>query len=210
MTMKNLNRFLQNHSLITMLLFILIFLGVSCEPKDPENENEEELITDVTLKFTEIDNQGNKIANPFEIKASDAEGIGVGKNPSIGTITLIRGKRYALEISLFNRIENEDITKEIREDADDHQFFFLGTAFIGTNKVLTYEYIDKDSKNNPLGLSGMVQVAALPAVNNAIFRLVLRHDLNKSLPGANNPHFENFVNAGGETDIDIPFPLVIN
>ncbi|MFN3802783.1 MAG: hypothetical protein ACK4SB_14025, partial [Belliella pelovolcani] len=74
---------------------------------------------------------------------------------------------------------------------------------------LTYVYDDEDGDGNPIGLRGFVTVAESPAVNNAQFRLVLRHDLNKGFPGANNPNFENFVNAGGETDLDIIFPLII-
>jgi len=207
--MKKIILFTTKKSFLIILAFLAI-VAVSCEPKEPEEENEEELITDVTLKFTEVDAQGNKIGNPFEVKASDPEGLGVGKNPTFETITLSKDKRYALEISLFNRIENEDVTKEIKEDADDHQFFFLGTAFVGNTKILSYQYNDKDPKGNPLGLNGFVTVVANPSVNNAIFRLVLRHDLNKSFAGVNNPHFENFISAGGETDLDINFPVVLN
>jgi hypothetical protein len=207
--MKNQNNFLRN-SLVLMMFMSILFFGISCEPKEPEEEKEEELITDVTLKFTEVNEQGATIGTPFEVKASDPEGLGVGKNPTIETINFVKGKRYLLEIILFNKIENEDVTVEILEDADDHQFFFLGSAFIGTNKVLTYTYADKDKKNMPLGLKGYVQVVPTPAVNNAQFRLILRHDLNKSFAGANNPHFENYISAGGETDIDILFPTIIN
>jgi hypothetical protein len=207
--MKKQNNFLTNIANLIMVA-ILLFAGVSCEPKDPEEEKEEELITDVTLKFTEVNAQGAAIGTPFEVKAIDPEGLGLGKNPTLGTISLGSGKRYSLEITLFNRIENEDVTKEIKEDADDHQFFFLGTAFVGPNKILTYIYDDEDNKGNPLGLKGFVQVAATPAVNNAKFKLVLRHDLNKSFSGANNPHFENYISAGGETDIEIEFTVTIN
>jgi hypothetical protein len=41
-------------------------------------------------------------------------------------------------------------------------------------------------------------------------RVVLRHDLNKGFAGANNPTFANFVQAGGETDLDITFPVILN
>jgi hypothetical protein len=41
-------------------------------------------------------------------------------------------------------------------------------------------------------------------------RVVLRHDLNKNFPGASNPNFANFVQAGGETDLDLTFPVVLN
>lgn len=193
-----------------MLLLATFLISFSaCQSDDPEDENEGELITDVTLKFTEVNATGTAIGTPFEVVATDPDGLELGANPTIGTITLSAGKRYLLEIDLFNRIENEDITEEILEDADEHQFFFLGSAFVGT-PILTYTYADEDQNGRPVGLRGFVQVVPTPTTNNAQFRIVLRHDLNKAFAGLNNPHFENFVQAGGETDMDITFPLVLN
>jgi hypothetical protein len=180
----------------------------ACTSDDPEIEKEQEIITDVTLSFTEVDNNNNPVGNPVEFKAFDPQGLELGNNPTIQTIQLGIGKRYLLEIDLFNSIENEDITEEILEEADEHQFFFLGTAFVGS-PVLTYTYADEDKNGNPIGLKGYVQVSSAPGFNNAQFRLILRHDLNKSFPGANNPNWQNFVQAGGETDLDITFPLVL-
>lgn len=197
---------------LNFLLFFLtasVLIFSSCVSDDPEDENEGELITDVTLKFTEVDAAAGSPGTPFEVKASDPDGLELGNNPTIGTINLETGKTYLLELELFNRIENEDITEEIEEEADEHQFFFLGSAFVGT-PVLTYIYDDEDGDGNPIGLRGIVTVASAPSANNAQFRLILRHDLNKSFSGANNPNFENFVQAGGETDLDITFPLVLN
>ncbi|WP_026333876.1 MULTISPECIES: hypothetical protein [Rhodonellum] len=201
-TMKMINK-----GFLAMVLLSFVFLYSSCTSEDPEEENEEELITDVTLKFTEVNPAGEAIGTPFNVKAIDNQGLGLGTTPTIETITLIKGKRYMLEIELFNSIENEDITKEIKEEADEHQFYFLGTAFVGS-APLTYTYADEGSEL--VGLKGFVAVAQNPGFNNATFRLVLRHDLNKSFPGANNPSFENFIQAGGETDLDIVFPLVLN
>jgi hypothetical protein len=194
---------------LPLLLFAVLFAFSSCNSDDPMPENEEELITDVTLIFTEVDANGNTIGSPIEFTASDSEGLELGSSPSIETISLTIGKRYLLEIELFNSIENEDITEEILEEADEHQFYFLGTAFL-SSPVLTYTYDDEDEDGNPIGLRGFVQVSSAPGFNNAQFRLVLRHDLNKNFPGANNPNWENFVQAGGETDLDITFPLVLN
>jgi hypothetical protein len=198
-----------NLNFLLLLLTTSVLFFSSCESNDPEDENEGELITDVTLKFTEVDVAGGAVGTPFEVVASDPAGLELGNNPTIGTITLGIGKTYLLELELFNRIENEDITEEIEEEADEHQFFFLGSAFVGS-PVLTYVYDDEDEDGNPIGLRGFVTVASSPASNNAQFRLVLRHDLNKNFAGANNPNFENFVQAGGETDLDITFPLVLN
>lgn len=191
--------------------FFVAILGfnAACTSEDPVLENEEELITDVTLKFTEVDQAGVAVSATFEVVASDPEGLELGSSPSIGTINLSAGLRYLIEIELYNRIEDEDITEEILEEDDEHQFYFLGSAFVG-NPILTYVYDDADGNGNPIGLRGYITVSENPSVNNAQFRLVLRHDLNKSFPGANNPNFVDFVEAGGETDLDIIFPVVVN
>jgi hypothetical protein len=194
---------------LPLLLFAFLMVFSSCNSDDPVPENEEELITDVTLIFTEVDGNGNPIGTPVEFLASDSEGLKLGSSPTIETVSLTVGKRYLLEIELFNSVENEDITEEVSEEADEHQFYFLGTAFVGS-PVLTYTYDDEDNDGNPVGLKGFVQVSQAPGFNNAQFRLVLRHDSNKSFPGANNPNWENFVQAGGETDVDITYPLVLN
>lgn len=111
-----------------------------------------------------------------------------------------------MTIEVLNSIENEDITKEILAEADEHQFFFLGSGF--TSNVLTIAYNDPSGKL--IGLQNILTVSSSPGTNNSQMRVLLRHDLDKSFPGATNPNFENFVQAGGETDLDITFPVVIN
>lgn len=188
-----------------ILATFLAFTFSSCESDDPVEENDEEVITEVTLIFTEIDGTGATIGDPFQFVASDPQGIELG-TPSIETVTLTKGKSYKMEISLYNSIADEDITEEVEEESDEHQFYFLGTAFVGT-PALTYTYADPSGEL--IGLNGTIEVATDPVSNNANMRLVLRHDLDKSYPGADNPNFENFTQAGGETDLDLTFPLVL-
>ncbi|MBS4072167.1 hypothetical protein ACFPIK_05930 [Algoriphagus aquatilis] len=198
--MKNLQK-------LPLYLFAALTMGfASCESEDPEKENEGEVITDVTLKFQEVDASNNPIGSAVSFKASDPQGIEVGKTPTIQTINLTKGKKYLMTIEVRNAIENEDITKEILEEAAEHQFYFLGSAF--TSNILTIAYAD--AGGIALGLRNLVTVSSSPGTNNTSMRVVLRHDLNKSFAGANNPNFENFVQAGGETDLDITFPIVLN
>ena len=193
-----------NYLVIAFLAIAISFS--SCKSDDPVPENEQELITDVNLKFTELNSAGAPIGTPVEFSATDPDGLEIGTGPTIETITLGRGKTYLMEISLFNSIENEDITEEIEETKEEHQFFFLGTAFTGT-AILTYTYNDEDIDGNPVGLRGIVNTVGF---NNAQMRVILRHDLNKNFSGANNPNWLNFVQAGGETDLDVVFPVVLN
>lgn len=198
--MKNLQK-------LPLYLFAALTMGfASCESEDPEKENEGEVITDVTLKFQEVDASNNPIGTAVSFKASDPQGIAVGASPTIQTVNLTRGKKYLMTIEVFNGIAKEDITKEILAEAAEHQFYFLGAAF--TSNIMTIAYADAGSI--ALGLRNLVTVSSSPGTNNTSMRVVLRHDLNKSFTGANNPNFANFVQAGGETDLDITFPVVLN
>jgi hypothetical protein len=111
-----------------------------------------------------------------------------------------------MSIDVYNSIEKEDITEVILEEADEHQFYFLGTALTGNILAITYD----DPSGERIGLRTKVVVSSSPGTNNAQLRVILRHDLDKNFPGASNPNFANFVQAGGETDLDITFPIVIN
>ncbi|WP_192349588.1 hypothetical protein [Algoriphagus sp. Y33] len=194
------------HKLYLIALALISFAASSCSSDDPVPENDGELITDVTLTFQEIDESGNAVGDSFDFTASDAEGIEVGSAPDIETVTLTKGKTYQMSIEVYNSIAEEDITEEIQEESDEHQFYFLGSAFVGT-PVLSYEYDDEGGVI--LGLKGIVTVASNPGTNNATMRILLRHALDKGYPGADNPHFEDYAQAGGESDLDIPFPLIL-
>lgn len=188
-------------------LALASFAFASCESEDPVMENEEEVITDVTLSFTELNATGDPIGTKISFKASDPQGIELGTAPTIEPVNLIKGKTYRMEITVANSVANEDITAEILAEGDAHQFYFLGTAFVGSPPLsIVYD----DPSGQLIGIRTKVTVAASPGFNNATMRVILRHDLNKSYPGANNPNFQNYEQAGGESDLDINFPLVIN
>lgn len=198
---------MENLRKLPIYLFAALAMGfASCESNDPEEENDGEVITDVTLKFQELNASGGLVGSVLSFKASDPQGIEVGSSPTIQPVTLTKGKTYRMSIEVFNSIENEDITKEILEEADEHQFFFLGSAVTGNILTITYD----DPSGERIGLRNKVVVSSSPGTNNAQLRVVLRHDLDKNFPGASNPNFANFVQAGGETDLDITFPVVIN
>jgi hypothetical protein len=188
------------------LLAVLAFGFASCESEDPEKENDGEVITDVTLSFQELNESNTPIGAILNFKASDPQGIEVGKSPTIEPISLTRGKKYVMTIKVTNEIEKEDITKEILEEAAEHQFFFLGPVFDSQSFTIQYA----DAGGIALGLRNIVTVASPNNTINSTMRVVLRHDLNKSFAGASNPNFANFAQAGGESDLDITFPVSLN
>ena len=192
----------KNLLLYTMAALALTFS--SCESEDPLPENDAEVITDVILTFVEVNQTIIPIGTPFSIKASDPEGIELGSEPIIETINLETGKSYVMTIQVLNGIEDEDITKEILAEADKHQFYFLGDTF--SQNAIAISYIDPSGKN--LGLENILSTSN--TAFTGIWRVILRHDLDKSFPRATNPNFENFAQAGGSSDLDITFPVVIN
>ena len=198
--MKNLRK-------VSLYVVALLAFGfASCESEDPEKENEGEVITDVTLNFQELNASNALVGSVFTFKASDPQGIEVGKTPTVQSITLTKGKKYQMTIEVKNSIENEDITKEILEEAAEHQFFFLGQVFDSSFFSIQYA----DAGGVALGLKTIVTVSSSTGTNNSNMRVVLRHDLNKSFPGASSPTFANFAQAGGETDLDLTFPVILN
>jgi hypothetical protein len=198
--MKNLKK-------ISLYLLALVAFGfASCESEDPTKENDGEVITDVTLKFQELDASNALVGSVLSFKASDPQGIVVGKTPTIQSVSLAKGKKYQMTIEVTNGIKGEDITKEILTEAAAHQFFFLGQVFDSSFFSIQYA----DAGGIALGLKTTVTVSSSTGTNNSNMRVVLRHDLNKSFPGASNPNFANFAQAGGETDLDLTFPVILN
>ncbi len=198
--MKNLRK-------VSLYLVALLAFGfASCESEDPEKENDGEVITDVTLKFQELNASNALVGSVLSFKASDPQGIEVGKTPTIQSISLAKGKKYQMTIEVTNAIKGEDITQEILTEAVAHQFFFLGQVFESSFFSIQYA----DAGGVALGLKTIVTVSSSTGTNNSNMRVVLRHDLNKSFPGASSPTFANFAQAGGETDLDITFPVILN
>lgn len=196
-----------NLRIVSLYLVALLAIGfASCNSEDPEKENDGEVITDVTLKFQELNSSNELVGSVLSFKASDPQGIEVGKTPTVQSISLTKGKKYQMTIEVTNSIAGEDITQEILTEAAEHQFFFLGPVF--DSNIFSIQYAD--AGGIVLGLKNTVTVSSSTGTNNSSMRVVLRHDLNKSFAGANNPNFANFVQAGGETDLDITFPVILN
>lgn len=181
-----------------LLLFLVLAIGFSsCKKKeeDPKSDNESELITTVKLKFTE-----GGTARTFTFR--DLDGAG-GNAPVIDNIILNNGRTYTMEIEVLdesNPAKAVDITKEIAEEADEHQFFFTGSAVAN---LLTITYDDRDRNNRPVGLKNRI---ATRSTGTGQLTVTLRHELNKAASGVANGQI---ANAGGETDIEVTFNVTV-
>ena len=193
-----------------LLLFFVVGFMVSCsdddEPMEMEMENEEEeVISQVVLTFTPDNGE-----EPVTAIWLDADGEGSGA-PTIDEIDLEEGVTYGLSMTLTNTLGStpEDITAEINDESDEHQFFFSFTDGVfadptGNGNVDNasdpLNYNDQDANGLPLGLS-TTWTAGEHTESVGFFNVVLKHQPDEK--SANSD-----ATTGG-TDVDITFPLEI-
>lgn len=183
--------------IFTIGLTAVLMLFTSCvkdHPEDPIIPNEEEVITMLTLTLTPI-GEGEVVVMSFQ----DQDGDG-GAAPIVRGGTLVTDATYRGVLELFNELETPagDITTEIKEEAAEHQFFFESTL-----EGVEVSYDDVDSNGNPIGLATTVMTGD-PAAGS--ITIVLRHEPNKLAAGVSDG---NLSNAGGETDIEVIFDVVV-
>lgn len=176
-------------------LFPAIFglaLFVSCSDDDhdhPEHSHEEEVITTLTVTLTP--SSGTEVT--LEWKDSDGEGP---NDPTITGGKLASNTVYNGVIKLLNETEEtaEDITEEIKEEAEEHQFFY--TVSSGLN--VTTAYSDTDGDGNPVGLEFTLNTTE---ASSGTLTFTLRHEPTKPNTGLEN--------AGGATDVEAIFNIEV-
>lgn len=183
---------------VNFSLFIVALLGMySCskdEPNDPVIPNEEELIT--TMIWQLIPASGT---DTVTFTFTDLDGDG-GDAPVIVNDTLEANQQYSSQITLLNELEMpaENITDEVHDEASDHQFFYQTTG-----AEVTVAYNDNDGFGNPIGISTNVNTTNS---SSGTITITLRHQPDKNGSGVAQG---NIQNAGGETDIEVTFNVVV-
>jgi len=173
-------------------------LQISCsdENKIPDPINPEELITTIKVVLTPAG-----VGAAVTLQSKDLDGDGP-KAPVITGGKLKVGTIYNGVITLLNESEDpaEDVTKEVKEEAEDHQMFYKAKDISST-----FEYTgDKDKNGKPIGLTFKVTTGSSKGKGSYIF--TLRHKPNKS---AANVDKGDITNAGGETDIEVSIPVAL-
>lgn len=179
-----------------LLLTILVFNGCK-DHDDPSPVNDEELITTVTLRFTKI--SGPIPSEPISFSWIDEDGAG-SATPQIDEIAIEAHSTYRVEVSLLNESKDPvvNIGDEVKEEATDHQFFFVADG-----AQITSQYNDVDENGKPLG---MEITLTTDHESSGTFTVILRHQPDKTGEGVANG---NPANAGGDTDIEATFPVTI-
>ena len=169
------------------LYLLLSLLIISCSKDDPEPINEEELITTVQLTF--------KSPGITDQTVRWQEG---SNNSDI--ISLAANTQYEVEIIFLDESDPsdiEDITEEVKEEADEHQVFY---QFSQLNISLGQSSSDTlDSNQNPLFVNSLWNTSE---VGTGTVRVYLIHEpVTKS-----SSTRDGFA---GETDVTVDFPIII-
>lgn len=156
--------------------------------------NEQELITTVILHFESMDGTEHM---QFVWRDLDGEG---GNAPVIQVEPLTASMVYRMHIELLDESKDppEDITHEVEEEAEEHQFFFL---VAGADASFVYD--DTDTNGDPVGIATIWTVGG---AGSGSLTVILRHELDKGAPGVSDG---DITNAGGDTDVEVTFPLII-
>lgn len=155
---------------------------------------EQELITTLAVHLHSIDGTQH-----LHLSFRDLDGDG-GDPPNIDLDTLTANTVYDVDLELLNESVDPvvNITEEVEEEGDLHQFFY---QMIGADLSIVYD--DQDANGRPIGIHTTWTTGD---VSTGSVRITLRHELNKEAVGVSQG---DITNAGGDTDIEVEFPLTI-
>lgn len=182
-----------NLAKIFFLLLTTIAIA-SCSSDDDGPVNEEEVITTVTTTLT----GGGQV---ITLTSRDLDGN--GPNDPVVTVSgnLVANTVYNGEITFLNEMVTpaDNITAEIEEEGDEHQIFYQFPTALGS-----FVYTDLDVNSKPVGLTFTYTSGN---AGSGSLTVTLRHEPNKLAIGVANG---DITNAGGATDAQIIYPIVIN
>ncbi|KAB1156134.1 type 1 periplasmic binding fold superfamily protein [Flavobacterium luteum] len=190
---------MKNSKILLITLLILLTLSSCSSPYDTEPIVENEVITTISLVYTP---EGGGTTITLESKDLDGDGP---KAPIVNVSgKFAQGKTYTGVLTFLNETVNPpvDITKEIKELALEHQIFYQRA---GTINSISYADTASnfDSSGKPIGLESVFTTTR--AASGSI-KIILKHEPNKS--GA-NVAFGDITNAGGSTDAEVVFNIVV-
>lgn len=182
-----------------MSAIFCLTLFASCSDDDDiiTPPNEEEVITDVTLAFVNTADASDTVT----LLSVDPDGEDGPTAPSqIITGSFTAGATYNATIELFNAIEGEDITEEVRNDEPDEHFFIY--AINGVDMTFTRSATDVvRADGNKLGYATtwVANTAGTGSITVQLF-----HE-SGSVDDSNGFGSQ----TGGSADVDITFTDVV-
>ena len=182
---------MKNIYFLATVLFTILLASCSKDNETPEAVNEEELIT--TLKVTLVPvSEGNTIV----LTTRDLDGDGPNEPEITISSNLTAGVTYNGTIELLDETKSpaDNITEEVKEEADEHQIFYT----IGSGLDVSVTATNLDSNGYFLGTE--FELTANTASSGSL-TFTLRHEPTKPNQGLSS--------AGGETDTEATFAITV-
>ncbi len=189
----NLNTMKTSKFFLSAFFCLTLLASCSDDDENPTPPNEDEVITDVTLEFVNTADASDTVT----LLSVDPDGED-GPTPPEQTITgsFTAGATYAATIELFNAIEGEDITEEVRDDEPDEHFFIY--AINGLDMTFTRganDVIRADGNKLGYATTWVANAASTGTITVQLFH-------ESSVVDDSN---EFGTQTGGSTDVDITF-----
>lgn len=179
---------MKTHVYISLSSLLFFTLLISCTKKEPVSINEEEVIDRVVVELTNSNTNAKTTHTWNEGDTSLA-------------ISLVKGERYTASVYFYNATDPsdiEDITEEVREEADEH-FVFYEIASDNQLAITTASNDTKDSSGNPIGLQTQWEAKER---GTTLVRLYLIHEPSSKSGSSRN-------DFGGETDAQIDLNITV-
>ena len=199
---------------------VLVLLSTACSDVEGEGDGHDHhhhdhnhgLATSLYLDFTP-QSGGETLSFAW----SDPENDG---SPSIDSIVLADGETYDVSVEVWNELEDpaEEVTPEIAEYDDEHQFFFTGDAVQGpatgenTSAIVEHGYADTDGNGDPVGIDNTF---ASLATGSGSMTVTLRHLPPEGRTATKTSGMADEVATGGldsiagDNDIQVEFPVTV-
>ena len=173
------------------ILFIASILFTSCDNDDPEPVNEEEVITTMTATLTPVSGGGTIV-----LKTKDLDGDGPDAPVVTVSGSLAANTTYNGVMEVLNETESpaEDITEEVKDEADEHEFFYTSDV-----SGLSITKTDTDGNGNPLGVETSLTTGS---AGSGTLTVILKHEPTK-------PNSGSSASAGGSTDVEVSFNITV-
>ncbi|MBF8963416.1 hypothetical protein I0P70_09175 [Pontibacter sp. FD36] len=178
---------------MAFLLMGTLLFTTSCKDDDqPGPDEEEEVITAVTISLTPTGK-----GQDAEATISTITGTQVQNAP----LTLRPGTEYTAVVTLADESKTPvaDMTAEIRNERDEHLLVYTFTPDAGSNATVNVAITDMDQNNRPVGLESTVTTGA--GTGNGKLKVVLKHQPGGLKTGTNT--------TAGSTDIDVDFNVIV-
>lgn len=178
---------------LTFLLMGTLLTFSACkDDDDPGPDEEQEVITAVTISLTPTGKGQNA-----EATISTLSGTPVQNAP----LTLRPGTEYTAVVTMVDESKNPvaDMTAEIRNERDEHLLVYTFTPDAGSNATVNVAVTDTDQNGQPVGLESTVTTGA--GIGNGKLKVVLKHQPGGLKTGTNT--------TAGETDVDVSFNVIV-